>query len=63
MSKDLDFLKQAILSDSEGNPSKVIRVRGSEAGLDHIEILTQSTAEKEDDIVTKHRIYTEETTL
>ena len=59
--KDLGFLKDTILIDAEGNRSRIINVRGHEAGLDHLEITTQSPWEKSEGLKTVHRIYSEET--
>lgn len=63
MSKDTDFLRDAILSDSDGNRARIIEIQGAEAGLDHLEVTTQSKWERENGIATKHRIYTEECTV
>lgn len=60
MNKQLEFLKDAILTDGDGNPARIIKIRGNEVGLDHLEITTQSKEEKELGITTRHRIYTEE---
>ena len=60
MSKSSDFLKRVLLIDAEGNKSKIINVRGHESGLDHTEITTQSTWEREEGIMTIHRIYSSE---
>jgi len=60
MSKSTDFLREVLLVDSEGNRSKIIDVRGHEAGLDHFEVITQSPWERENGIKTRHKIYSEE---
>jgi len=60
MSKGMEFLKYAVLTDADGNRSRIIKVRGVEAGLNHIEITTQSRVERENKITTVHRIFTEE---
>lgn len=50
------LLKSIIGEDPDsGSPVKVTSVRGAEAGLDHLEIITQSKESK-----WRHRIYTEE---
>jgi hypothetical protein len=58
--KEDEFLKQIILMDSDGNPSHIISVRGTEAGLDHLEITTQSEEEVEFGIATQHRLFSSE---
>jgi hypothetical protein len=63
MSKSLDFIKNAVLTDANGNRSRIIKVRGAESGLDHFEITTQSREEREDKVATVHRIYTEEVSV
>lgn len=60
MSKSTDFLRDAILTDAEGNRSRIILVRGHEEGLDHTEIHTQSAFERENGIKTVHRVFSEE---
>ena len=39
---------------------KIINVRSAESGLDHLEVTTQSSFEKENGIVTIHKIYSYE---
>lgn len=58
--KSIDVLKELFLKDIEGNRSKVIRVRGVESGIKHLEIWTQSSFEKENGIKTVHKITTSE---
>jgi hypothetical protein len=60
MSKGIQFIKDSLLIDSEGNRSRLIRVRGGESGLDHLELVTQSPCEREMGIATRHRIFSEE---
>lgn len=56
MQASLDFLKTSLLTDWQGNPAPIISVRAAEAGLDHLEIVTQSEAEKETGMKTVRRI-------
>lgn len=49
-----------LLRDSEGNESAIRSVRGAEAGLDHLEVITQSPQERELGISSRHRIFSEE---
>ena len=58
--KELDFLAEVILRDSDGHRSHIIATRAAEAGLDHLEITTQSRHEKSLGIKSIHRIYTTE---
>ena len=60
MSKSLDFLNVAVLTDVDGNRAKIIKVRGSEEGLDHLEITTQSAPQKEENVATCWRLYNTE---
>ena len=60
MSKHLNFLKQVILLDDQGNRAPIKQVRGAESGLKCLEIVTQSAAQAEDGVATRHRIYSEE---
>ncbi len=60
MSKSTDFLREVVLTDSEGCPARIISVRGAESGLKCLELITQSPYEREQGIATQHRIYTEE---
>ena len=54
------FLKDLILTDPDGNKSKIIATRGAEAGLDHVEIMTQSREQKREGLKSVRRIYAEE---
>ena len=63
MSKSTDLLQDFMLTDSDGNRSRVVHVRAAEAGLDHTEITTQSTHEKDLGIVTVHKVFSEEFTV
>jgi hypothetical protein len=60
MSQSTDLLRDIFLSDTEGNRSKIINIRGHEAGLDHTEITTQSPYERSEGLKTVHRIFSEE---
>ena len=59
----LDILLDILLNDPDGNCSKVIGIRGAEAGLDHIEITTQSQDQKEGGVKSIRRIYAEEVSM
>lgn len=61
MSKSSDFLKTVFLIDPESDEkARIVCVQGSEGGLDHLRIFTQSTVQRENGIATMHRIYSEE---
>jgi hypothetical protein len=60
MSTDINTLKTLFLVDSDGNKSRIVGIRGSEAGLDYLEISTQSKEQKEFGINTVLRIYASE---
>lgn len=60
MSQSTDLLRDILLTDTDGNRSRIVNIRGKEAGLDHTEITTQSPEEREGGIKTVHRIYSEE---
>lgn len=63
MSKSLAIVKSLFLQDPEGYSSKIIDVRGVEAGLDYLEITTQSRHEKEIGIKTIHKVFTLEASI
>lgn len=53
-------LLDILLQDPDGGRSKVIGIRGAEDGLDHVELTTQSPAQKEGRVKSIRRIYAEE---
>lgn len=53
-------LLDILLRDPDGFRSKVISIRGAEAGLDHIELVTQSALQEEGHVKSIRRIYAEE---
>ena len=61
--KSLTFLKEVFLVDEHGATAKIIKVRALEAGLDHVEITTQSAWEREQGVASIHRVYSEEVAL
>lgn len=63
MSNSVKFLTHAILVDGQGERSRIIKVRGAEEGLNHLEVTTQSSWERENGIATVHRITSEEVTV
>lgn len=54
------FLRDVILTDPDGNKSKIINTRGAETGLDHLEITTQSRQQKEAGTKSVLKLYCEE---
>lgn len=54
------FLRSAVLTDPDGNKSEIIGTRGAEAGLDHIEITTQSREQKKAGTKSVLKLYAEE---
>lgn len=59
-SQTTTFLRGVLLTDPDGNKSKIINVRGAEVGLDHLEITTQSREQKEAGTKSIRRLYCEE---
>jgi hypothetical protein len=56
----LTTLNDLLLTDSNGEKSRIVGVRGAESGLDYLEISTQSKYEKDNGIKKVHKVYTTE---
>jgi hypothetical protein len=61
MMSDISILEDIFLTDPiDGDEVRIINIRGAEHNLDHLEISTQTRAQKDVNLKTVHRIYTEE---
>lgn len=56
MSKSLDFLKEVFLGDG----AKIISARGAEEGLSHLEIVTQTKEQAENNLKSVFRVHVSE---
>ena len=59
-SNSLDLLKTILLTDSEGGRSRVVHCNGY---TNYFDIYTQSSWERSEGILTRHRIQSEEMTV
>ena len=60
MNKSLEFLRYALLVDSDGEKARIVDTEGAEKGHDCLVIYTQSTQNKKDGIRNKIKIYISE---
>lgn len=60
MSKSTDTLRDILLTDADGNRSRIIDIRPTEKYTD---IICRSPFEHENGVVTRHRIFSEECTV
>jgi hypothetical protein len=58
--KSIELLKTVLLTDAEGNKSRAVHCNGYDT---HFDIYTQSSWERSEGILTRHRIQSEEMTV
>lgn len=54
---DIKLIKEIFLTNTNGEKAKIIGLRGAEAGLECLEISTQTKSQLEEGVKTVHKIY------